>query len=302
MRAQLLFAVAVSAMAASQLSAQSVGKMFVDDIRWAGQDFAAIWLSPFKGDGRDYLITGAVLGVSAALSPLDDDVDRWAVKNRDRGFLDALSPIRSGGDFYSLNKATPYVAAAYVVALATKHRGLRDGIMGCAAAYTAGTTIRHQVVYRVLGRDRPDTVRDWPEGLTGPPAEQGDQYRFEVPSRGWPSNSFPGGHVATMATCASFFAHRYDAKWADPVLIGLVTAMGIGRIADRGHWLSDQLVGTAMGFAIGKEVARRQLKRLGDERAVAADPRSSAAPSAPRGEPVVGRSENGMVFGWRLAF
>lgn len=283
-------------MAATHLSAQSVGKMVVDDLRWAGQDFAAIWLAPFRGDARDYLTAGAVLGGGAALSVFDDDVDRWAVKNRDRGFLDALSPVRSGGDFYSLNKATPYVGAAYLVGLATKHRGLRDGIMGCASAYAAGTTIRHQVVYRVLGRDRPDTVRNRPEGTTGPAAEHGDQYRFEVPSRGWESASFPGGHVATMATCASFFAHRYEAKYADPILIGLVAAMGIGRIADRGHWLSDQVVGTALGFAIGKEVARRQLARLESERGR----RTSSA--TPRGEPLVVRLEEGMLLGWTLAF
>jgi membrane-associated phospholipid phosphatase len=302
MRAQLVLAIAASAMAACQLSAQSVGKMFVDDIRWAGQDFAAIWLSPFKGEVRDYLISGAVLGASAALSPLDDDVDRWAVKNRDRGFLDALSPIRSGGDFYSLNKATPYVGAAYLVALATKHRGLRDGIFGCASAYAAGTTIRHQVVYRVLGRDRPDTVRDWPEGVTGPPAEHGDQYRFDVPASGWASHSFPGGHVATMATCASFFAHRYDAPYADPVLIGLVTAMGIGRIADRGHWLSDQLVGTAMGFAIGKEVARRQLRRLAKEQRTSSADQKGESTREPRGEPIIIRGANGTLLGWSHAF
>jgi membrane-associated phospholipid phosphatase len=302
MRLQFFLAIAASALAASQLPAQSVGKMFVDDIRWAAQDFAAIWMSPFKGDARDYLITGAVLGGSAAVSPFDDDVDRWAVKNRDRGLLDALSPIRSGGDFYSLNQATPYVGAAYLVALATKHRGLRDGIFGCASAYAAGTTIRHQVVYPLLGRDRPDTVRDRPEGVTGPPAQHGDQYRFEVPSRGWPSHSFPGGHVATMATCASFFGHRYDAKWADPVLIGLVTAMGIGRIADRGHWTSDQLVGTAMGFAIGKEVARRQLKRLEKERRPPTARPNVEARAEPRGNPLIIRNANGTQLGWSHAF
>jgi membrane-associated phospholipid phosphatase len=299
MRHQLTVAIALAAIAACRLPAQSIGKMFVDDLRWAGQDFVAIWLSPFKGDARDYLITAGVLGGSAALSPFDDDVDRWALKHRDQGFLKALAPVRSGGDLYSLNKATPYVGAAYLVALATKHRGLRDGIFGCAAAYTAGTTIRHQVVYRVFGRDRPDTMRNRPAGTAGAPAEQGDQYQFSIPSDGWGATSFPGGHVATMATCASFFAHRYDAKYVDPVLIALVGAMGIGRIADRGHWLSDQLVGTVMGFAIGKEVARRQLNRLDFERRTS----SSSGPTSGRAsEPIVARTEDGMLLGWRVAF
>jgi membrane-associated phospholipid phosphatase len=297
MRIPLVLAIAASAVASLQLPAQSIGKMLVDDVTWAGRDFAAIWLSPFKGDARDYLIAGAILGGSAALSPFDDDVDRWAVKNQDRGVLKSLAPVRSGGDLYSLNKATPYVGAAYLLALATKHRGLRDGIFGCASAYAAGTTIRHQVVYRVIGRNRPDTVRNRPEGTSGPPAEHGDQYEFDVPANGWATHSFPGGHVSTMATCASFFAHRYDAKYIDPALIALVTAMGVGRIADRGHWLSDQLVGTAMGVAIGKEVARRQLRRLDAERGTAAS--SSRGRSV---EPIFVRREDGTLLGVSLTY
>jgi membrane-associated phospholipid phosphatase len=295
MKHRILVAFAATALSAASLPAQSVGRMVVDDVKRAGEDIWSVWLSPFRGDTRDYLMAAAVLGGSAALSTFDDDVDRWAVENRDRGFLKSLKPIRTGGDFYSLNKATPYVAGLYVVALATKHRGLRDGIFGCLAAYTAGTTLRHQVVYRVIGRDRPDTVRNRPEGETGPPAEQGDQYHFSVPADGWRSHSFPGGHVATMATCASFFSNRYDAKYIDPPLIALVAAMGVGRIADRGHWLSDQTVGIAMGYAVGKEVARRQRRRLAAER-------EGAAAASDRSALMMSPSDQGVVVGWRYTF
>jgi membrane-associated phospholipid phosphatase len=75
----------------------------------------------------------------------------------------------------------------------------------------------------------------------------------------------------------------------------LVGAMGIGRIADRGHWLSDQVVGIAMGYAIGKEVARRQLRRLDDERG-----KTPTEPS--RGSAFASPYENGMVIGWQVTF
>jgi membrane-associated phospholipid phosphatase len=288
-----LFLVLVLALFVSRAAgAQSVGRMVFDDLKWVAQDVGAIWLSPFTGDARDYAMAAGLLGGSAALSVLDDDVDRWALANQDRGLLKALGPVRRGGDFYTLNQAVPIVGGAYVLALATKHRGVRDGIMGCAASYTAGTTLRHLVVYNVIGRDRPDTVRNHPEGETSPPARDGDQYRFSVPAKDWGTHSFPGGHVATVATCASFLMNRYDAPYIDVPLVALVGAMGIGRIADRGHWLSDQVVGIAMGWAIGREVARRQLRRLADERSDVTS----------RGNALVGPAPGGVMLGWQLTF
>jgi membrane-associated phospholipid phosphatase len=295
MHLRLFFALLFALLLSHPLGAQSVGRMVIDDLKWVAQDVGAIWLSPFNGDARDYALTAGILGGSAALSVLDDNVDRWAVANRDRGLLKALGPVRRGGDLYTLNQAVPIVGGAYVLALATKNRGVRDGIMGCAASYTAGTTLRHLVVYNVIGRDRPDTVRNHPEGETSPPAREGDQYHFSIPSHGWTDHSFPGGHVATVATCASFLMNRYDAPYLDVPLMALVGAMGLGRIADRGHWMSDQIVGIAMGWAIGKEVARRQLRRLGTER-------EGARAGIEGGGALVGPSENGMLLGWRLTF
>ena len=278
--------------------AQSVGRMVVDDVTNAARDFGAIWISPFRGSGKDYLIAGGVLAAAAALSPLDDDVDRWAVRNRDRGVLDAIRPLRRGGDLYSINKATPYVGGLYVVGLLTKSRGIRDGIFGCAAAYGANTTIRHQVVYRLIGRNRPDTIRNRPEGYVPVGATQGGQYEFNVPSKGYGDHSFPGGHVATMATCASFLSHRFHMGPVEPALAVLVTAMGVGRIADQGHWLSDQLVGVAFGYAVGREVARRQTRRLERERAGAPFPESASGETGP----YIGSDANGTRIGWQYSF
>jgi membrane-associated phospholipid phosphatase len=294
MHLRLFLALVLALLASRAASAQSVGRMVVDDIKWVAQDVGAIWLSPFRGSASDYALTASILAGSAALSTFDDNVDRWALAHRDEGLLKAIGPVRRGGDLYTLNKAVPVVGGAYILALATQNRGLRDGIMGCAAAYTAGTTLRHLVVYNVIGRDRPDTVRNHPEGESSPPAQQGDQYHFSVPSHGWKDHSFPGGHVATVATCASFLMNRYETHYIDVPLVALVGAMGIGRIADRGHWLSDQVLGIAMGWAIGREVARRQLRRLDDERRPQARVKTGGA--------LVGPSENGVLLGWQLTF
>jgi membrane-associated phospholipid phosphatase len=295
----LLVALSLS-LSAEEGGAQSIGRMAFDDVANAARDFGAIWVAPFRGSPQDYLMAGGVLAVGAAVSPFDDNVDRWMVAHEDRGFLDAISPIRRGGDFYSLNKAAPYVGGLYIVGLVTKHRGIRDGIFGCAAAYSANTTMRHQVIYRAIGRNRPDTLRDHPEGYVPTPASDGDQYVFRVPANGYGDHSFPGGHVATMTTCATFLSHRFEMGLVEPALGVLVAAMGIGRMADRGHWLSDQVVGVAFGYAIGKEVARRQKRRLARERPGVANTESAVRNE--RSAPFLGSDGNGTRFGWTYTF
>lgn len=292
------------ATSAAPLGAQSIARMVGDDIKHAAQDFGAIWISPFRGDVKDYLIAGGVLGAAALVSLQDDEVDRWALANRDRGVLDAIRPFRRGGQFYSINELTPYVAGLYVVSLAIRNENIRDGIFGCVAAYGANTTLRHRLIFKVIGRNRPETIRNPRDpGVTPtPPAEHGDQYVFRVPSNGWGQHSFPGGHVATMAVCSSFLSHRFKMGLVEPALVGLVTVMGVGRLADRGHWLSDQIVGTAFGFAIGREVARRQLKRRDARRAAAA----GAAPATDGAQsgfaPYVGAGANGTRFGLQFTY
>ena len=293
---------ALLALLAVEAPAQSVVQIVGSDVKHAAQDFAAIWTSPLRGTAKDYLIVAGVLGAAALVSPLDDEVDRWAIRNRDRGVLDAIKPLRRGGDFYSINAAAPYVAGLYVVGVATNHQGIRDGIFGCLAAYGANTTIRHQVLFRLIGRDRPEPIRNSEDpGFPTPPAEHGDQYDFNVPSEGWGQHSFPGGHVATMATCASFLSHRFNMGPVEPALAVLVAAMGVGRIADRGHWLSDQVVGSAFGFAIGREVARRQLKRRDRARAAGATGASDPAQASGSG-PLLGYDANGTKVGWQVTF
>jgi membrane-associated phospholipid phosphatase len=294
-----LIGCALVVLCAPEAQSQSVAQIVGSDVKHAAQDFAAIWTSPLRGTGKDYLIVAGVLGAAALVSPMDDEVDRWAIDNEKKGFLKAIKPFRRGGDFYSINELTPYVAGLYVIGVATKHQGIRDGIFGCVAAYGANTTIRHQVVYRLIGRDRPEPIKNPTDANRTPPAQHGDQYDFNVPSDGWGQHSFPGGHIATMTTCASFLSHRFEMGLVEPVLAGLVGVMGIGRIADRGHWVSDQIVGAAFGFAIGREVARRQLKRNATRDAAEAE--EAAAPGV-TSAPFIGTDANGTRVGWQVTF
>ena len=43
---------------------------------------------------------------------------------------------------------------------------------------------------------------------------------------------------------------------------GLATAVGLSRLIEDDHWLSDVFVGAVVGYAIGKMVVRNQDRRL----------------------------------------
>lgn len=296
----LLLAYLLLVAAAWPAAAQkSVLGMIGKDIEHAGRDIWAVWTSPFDADPRDVLAGLFVLGAGVAISPADDDVDRWAVRNANSSLVDVLEPFRKDGVLYGGGRLAPVAGALYVTGIIVKNQKLRDGITGCGATWLSNNIVRHQVLYRLVGRERPDPSRgDNPP----PPAEPGDQYEFDIPNRSdWGWNSFPGGHIANIMGCASFFNNRYHFGLVEPVLYAFTGAIWLARTFDRAHWTSDQLVGTVFGYAIGREIARRQLRREAERAAATAAGGAATLPVPTEGLYFV-RTGEAMRVGWQLRF
>jgi membrane-associated phospholipid phosphatase len=73
--------------------------------------------------------------------------------------------------------------------------------------------------------------------------------------------SFPAGHFANAVSCATFWNERFKLGVAEPILYVLAAAVGVGRTADDAHWFSDHIIGGILGYAVGREIARRSLRR-----------------------------------------
>ena len=81
--------------------AQSVGRMIGYDVLHAGGDIVGTWAAPFHSTARDWLGAGAVLPLSAAVSPLDDDIDRWFMDHQKDGVFSSLKEFREGGHAFA---------------------------------------------------------------------------------------------------------------------------------------------------------------------------------------------------------
>jgi len=239
--------------------AQSLPKMLETDFRNVIGDAWDVWTSPLRSKKRDWFAAFGSVAVAAAVSPLDDNVDRWAVRHRNDNTFDVLKPFRSGGAAFSGKTVTPVAAGVLLLSLATKNQTLQEGLFGCVTAYGASSLVRTFVVYPLIARTRPEPRVP---NVVAPPAREGDQYDFSVPGTSdWGGHSLPGGHIANVVACTEFLTNRFHMGIAEPAIWALAGGIGVGRILDRGHWTSDQLIGVAFGYAVGRQVALRSKRR-----------------------------------------
>lgn len=254
------FAVALTAAAllARPLVAQSVGNMLKDDAKYFVKDIGAVWAAPFNATGRDWATFAGAMGAFGAAMLVDKQAGDWALRTDSAGNFAAIKELRRGGVLFTGKYVVPPVAALYVAGIAFKNQGLRDAVMGCAASWVAQSPPRRFLAH-AIGRARPDTTKDDPTRFT-----PNDPQIWKLGwNDDWNMRSFPGGHIANAMGCAAFWANRFDLGGiGEVVLYSIATGVGIGRMADGGHWLSDQIIGAVLGYAIGNEIARRQLSRL----------------------------------------
>ena len=271
-------------------SAQSVGRMIGYDVLHAGGDIVGTWAAPFHSTARDWLGAGAALALSAAVSPLDDDIDRWFRDHQKDAVFSSLKELREGGRGFAGSTITPVALGVYVVGVATKSKGIRDGVWGCVASYASESVVRSQVMYRLVGRLRPDSIRVDHVPVR---SREGDQYKFSFPGgNAWGKHSLPAGHVANITACASFLAHRFESPYVTIPAYAIAAGVGVGRLVDRRHWTSDTVLGALLGYAVGKEVALRSRERLHRDAGAGDD----------AGELFLGSSSSGMLIGWHLTF
>jgi hypothetical protein len=66
-------------------------------------------------------------------------------------------------------------------------------------------------------------------------------------------NSFPSGHAAMAWSIASVLAHEYPGPMTEFLAYGAASAISAARVTGRDHFASDVLVGSVLGWYLGRE-------------------------------------------------
>ena len=115
-----------------------------------------------------------------------------------------------------------------------------------AFAYAA---IAAQVFKQLTHRQRPE------QGVAP------DPYVWEGPIGPLDYTAFPSGHATTVFAVATVIASAYKKTvWVPVLCYSLASLTALSRVYDNKHWLSDVVMGSAIGLAIGQTVFRNSVK------------------------------------------
>ena len=209
----------------------SLEKKFLANIL---SDQRAIWTSPFslkRGDGK-WL---APLGIATALLVATD-------RHTSGELFDGgnhQTRINISKDFSRLGSsyATGGVAAAFYFVGRAKHdaRARETGLLSAEALIDSAIVVT--ALKTVSQRQRPPTDHTSGEFFDG-------------------GSSFPSGHAISAWSVATVIASEYGQH--RPVVrfgaYGIATAVSLSRYTGTNHFLSDILVGSALGYGIGRYV------------------------------------------------
>jgi membrane-associated phospholipid phosphatase len=193
------------------------------------RDQRAIWTSPLHLD-RDDVRRLAPLGLATAvLLATDQETDEFG---HDRTRTNVSKDVSFGGSIYS----TAGIATAfYVAGRATGNARAREtGLLAGEALIDAGVV--SSVLKNISQRQRPDH-------------DEGQGEFFES------GHSFPSGHATSAWALATVIANEYRGRRLVQVgAYGAAAAVSMSRYSGRNHFLSDVLVGSAIGYGIGRYV------------------------------------------------
>lgn len=201
-------------------------------VRNIARDQKDIWTSPFKAKAKDLNWIIPLAGVSAGL--INADAELSSRVNTTSLFSRHSSTVANGGLGLLLGSS----GGLYLLGAMKGNDHQREtGILAVEAA-TDGLLV-NQVFKLATQRARP---------IDG--NQQGDFYN----SSSFTNSSFPSAHATLAWSAASVLAHEYPGPLTQIFAYGVATGVSAARVAGRNHFPSDVVVGSAMGWLIGRQV------------------------------------------------
>jgi membrane-associated phospholipid phosphatase len=220
-----------------------------------GDDFKKQATAPLKMKKKQFLHFGEFALITSGLLLSDAYIDKHANSIRDvNPFVKKTSPVitQLGGSYgiYTIGLVELYGLVfndkkARVTALLASQSFITSSVWTWVGKLTAGRE-RPSAAY---GNSRKPSG-EW-HGLF-----QSFQYIKEnetIPGSSY--DAFPSGHTATVFSIATVYAKMYNGNLSVPIVAySIASLVGLSRLTEQTHWMSDVFVGAALGYLCGSQV------------------------------------------------
>jgi len=223
---------------AISFSAINVNAQIGDDISHFFKMGGKIISSPIKFDSNDLLNITFTAVTTTGSYFLDNTGRQWALNNRNS----------FNNNFFNFDNSSNFVIAGgiaglYGYGLIDKNDKVRKLGLSLAEATIYSTGITY-VLKSVLGRSRP--FRNTGHNDFNPFQTSEDK------------TSFPSGHITAAFAFSTVMADQIDNMAWKIGWYGAATFVGISRVYHDKHWASDIVLGSAIGYFVGRFVLNNQ--------------------------------------------
>jgi hypothetical protein len=221
----------------STIARTSIFKRIAIDGKNTFSTVVQTYARPVHWQKRDFLRLGGAFLISGAAMLIDKPVYEMMQRNQ-KPVFDELEKV---GDFLGQPEYNyPFMLTLWASGVLLNNDWLRDtGIMVVASVTTSG--LLQTLAKEAVGRSRPEFGRG--------------AFDFK-PFGGADYHSFPSGHTMLSVATAWILARQVDFVPLKVIFYSLPVITGASRIYVGAHWLSDILLGSALGIACAESVVR----------------------------------------------
>ncbi|MEO8819288.1 MAG: phosphatase PAP2 family protein [Ginsengibacter sp.] len=215
-----------------------------------GNNLKKEFTKPFHLKKKDWGNLGGCTAITFALSFADEPIQQSALrlKNRKTSVNDISNGLSDFGAVYEVVTVAGIGAYGLII---SNNKLVNTTLLASQAYITSGAAMTF--IKLLAGRTRPSY---YPAGVEAEPRFLGLFHRKLNDANGTNENSsFPSGHTTVAFAVATVFASEYkDNPWVSVVSYTTASLIGASRITQNKHWITDVVVGAALGYVTGKLV------------------------------------------------
>ena len=217
------------------ISFAQVDSIIVSDIKNFGIVSAGFYTAPLRYESDDWIKLSSVIGVVTLSSFADKEVKSFSQRNQSK----LSNDIFNADKYYSTEFAIGSVVALYGYGLIDNNNRIRRLAVNLTeASFLAGSITL--VTKVIVGRGRP--------------YKQDNNYYSHPFTFDNDYNSFPSGHTTLAFAYSTVMANEVDNIFWKVGWYSLAGLVGYSRIYHNQHWVSDVLMGAAIGYFSGEFV------------------------------------------------